>query len=145
MITDRKSYDIRLKERHRPVSMDERVGKIRRYPRFPPVIVSRSALGIFFFSLFFSSFSFSFSSHALVCMRSRACERRFVSFSIRSLLLLRRIPAWFPEAAGGIDPTVIRSRIFRDTGHISRVYLRGLSRLTPIFASASRSRSQTEA
>lgn len=112
--------------------MDERVGKIRRYPRFLPVIVSRSALGIFFFPLL--SFSFLFFSfflffsrarlHAIESVRAQFSSRSF-SLASHSLLLVRRIPARFPEAAGGIDPTVIRSRIFRDTGHISRVYLRG--------------------
>lgn len=72
-------------KRHRPVSMDERVGKIRRYPRFPPVIVSRSALGIFFFSLLSLPFLF-FSSHALVCMRPRAPFRFVLSFSFGEFL-----------------------------------------------------------
>lgn len=90
MITDRKSYDIRLKDIDRFRWMRELEKFVDTRDSFPwSFQEARSGFFSFLFSPFlFFSFLFFFSSHALVCMRSRACELSFRLVLSRSLLVL---------------------------------------------------------
>ena len=152
MITDRKSYDIRLKDIDRFRWMRELEKFVDTRDSFPwSFQEARSGFFSFLFSPFlFFSFSFSF-----LLTRSFACDRERASSVFVSFFLARF--SFSPSRSANSCPipgSCGRYRSYRDSfeniswhrAYFARVSTRlSLSRLTPIFASASRSRSQTEA